>query len=77
MSPSILVQDRNTNDFVKVFSKSEQLVSFLTSEKQSGVDIKSKYLIYGFHVEQIFSSNEALDTIKAFGYLATNSEYED
>ena len=77
MSPSILVQDRNTNDFVKVFTKSEQLVSFLASEKQSGIDIKSKYLIYGFSVEQIFSPNEALDTIKTFGYLATNSEYED
>jgi hypothetical protein len=77
MSPSILVQDRNTDDFVKVFTKSEQLVSFLTSEEKSGVDIKSKYLIYNFSVDKIFSSNEALDTIQNFGYLATNSEYED
>jgi hypothetical protein len=77
MSPSILVEDRVTNEFVKAFTKSEQLTNFLTSEKKSGVDIESKYLVYKFSVNQMFCADEALDTIKTFGYLATNSEYED
>ena len=76
MSPSILVENRITNEFVKAFTKSEQLTDFLNSEKKSGVDIESKYLVYKFSVNQMFWADEALDTIKAFGYLPNYDEYE-
>lgn len=76
MSPNIIVQDCDTQQFVKVFTKSEQLVDFLSSEKDSGVDIESKYVIYKFQVDQMFNPNDALDTIKCFGYLPNYDEYE-
>lgn len=76
MSPSIVIQDRNTNQYVKVFTHTEELIAFFASEKQSGVDIQSKYLVYKFSVNQTFCADEALDTIKCFGYLPNYDEYE-
>lgn len=76
MSPSILVKDCSTQQFVKVLTTSSELTAFLANEKQMGVDINSKYLIYKFSVSEIFTVREALDSVKTFGYLA-NTEYQN
>ena len=76
MSPSILVKDCETEQFIKVFVKSSDLTDFLASEKANGVDIQSKYLVYGFTVEQTFFANEAIKVANQFGYLPSFDEYE-
>lgn len=76
MSPSILVKDCNTQQFVKIFTTSNELIAFFDSEKQLGVDIADRYLVYKFAVDQVFCADEALDVIKSFGYLPSYDEYE-
>lgn len=76
MSPSILVKDCSTQQFVKIFTTSSELIAFFDSEKQLGVDIVDRYLVYKFAVDQVFCADEALDAIKNFGYLPTYDEYE-
>jgi hypothetical protein len=76
MSPSILVEDCDTKQFIKVFTKSSDLTDFLASEKANGVDIQSKYLVHGFTVEQTFFANEAIKVVNQFGYLPDFDEYE-
>jgi hypothetical protein len=76
MSPSILVKDCNTQQFVKIFATSSDLTAFLASEKQLGVDIADRYLVYKFAVDQVFCADEALDAIKSFGYLPSYDEYQ-
>ena len=76
MSPTILVQDCDTQQFIKVFVEPTDLTNFLASEKANGVDIQSKYLIHGFVVEQTFFANEAIKVVNEFGYLPSFDEYE-
>ena len=76
MSPTILVEDRDIQQYIKVFVKPADLTNFLVSEKANGVDIQSKYLIHGFIVEQTFFANEAIKVVNQFGYLPSFDEYE-
>jgi hypothetical protein len=76
MSPSILVRDCETQQFVKVFTESSELLIFLAYEERLGVDVKSKYLVYSFTVNDIFSTSEAIDAISASGYLCNKNKYE-
>ena len=76
MSPSILVKDCSTQQFVKVFTTSSELIAFLDGEKQLGVDVQSKYLIYKFNVDQVFNVDDAINAIKTFDYLPDYDEYE-
>jgi hypothetical protein len=76
MMPSILVEDCDTQQFIKVFTKSSELTNFLASEKTNGVDIDSKYMVYGFSVYQTFGAIEAITVVNKFGYLPHFDEYE-
>lgn len=76
MSPSILVKDCSTQQFVKIFTTSSELIAFLDGEKQLGVDVQSKYLIYKFNVDQVFNVDDAINAIKTFDYLPDYDEYE-
>ncbi len=72
MLPSTFVIDSETQKCEIFFE--QDLLAFLQSKKQNGIDIDSRYTVYSFDITNSFKSNETIDLILRDEFLVSEDE---